>query len=78
MACVHDSQSGQKKHIDAEEFVEGKSVQTGRVAINYRTNVNRYVAENDSIVVTKQQAATCSKIGYVCDFRLRMRAYVVA
>ena len=78
VACAHDSQSGQKGYIDAEEFVEGRSIQTGRVAINYRINVNRYVVKKYSIVVSHEQAATCSKIGYVCDFRLRMRAYVVA
>ena len=78
MACVNDSQSGQKKCIDAEEFVEGRPDQTGRVAINCRTNVNRYMAEKNSIVVAQKQATTCSKIDYVCDFRLRMRAYVVA
>ena len=78
MACVHDSQSVQKKYIDTEELVEGRSVQAGRVAINCRTNVNRYMAEKDSIVVAQEQAATCSKIRYVCDFKLRMRAYVVA
>ena len=78
MACVHDSQSGQKGYIDAEEFVEGRSAQTGRVAINCRINVNRYVAEKDRIVVSQKQSATCSKIGHVCDFRLLMRAHVVA
>ena len=78
MACVHDSQSGQKGYVDAERFVEGRSVQRGRVAINCRMNVKRYVAEKDRIVVSQEQAAICSKIGYVCDFRPRMRAYVVA
>ena len=34
-----------KIYIDADEFVEERSVPTGRVAINCRTNLNRYVAE---------------------------------
>ena len=68
----------QKGYIDAERCVARRSPRTGRLSINCRVNVNRYVAEKYIIVVSQEQAVVCSKIGYVCDFRLRMRRYVIA
>ena len=68
----------QKGYIDGEGCVARRSPRMGRVSINCRVSVNRYVAEKYIIVVSQEQAVVCSKIGYVCDFRLHMRGYVIA
>ena len=54
------------------DAIARRTPRTGRVSINCRVNANRYAVEKYIIVVTQEQAVGCSKIGYVCDFRLHM------
>ena len=73
MACVHDPQSGRKGYIDADGVIEQRSTRTARGPISCRGDDNRSMNMQDSIVVSLEHAAFCSKIDHVCDFGPCMR-----
>ena len=56
VACVHDPRSGQKRYTDADEVIEGGSARTVKRSISCRNDGNRFAGEQDSIVVSLEQA----------------------
>ena len=66
MACMHDSRSGQKGHIDADGVVERRPSKTGRETIWSGGYGGRAADKQCSIVVTLDQAAFSGEIEYVC------------
>ena len=75
---VHGPRASQKRHIDADAVIKGVSARTAKVFTSCRNDPNKVADEQDSIVVYIEQAAFCSKIGYVCTFGPRMRGNLVA
>ena len=55
--CVHDPQSSQKRHMDADGIIEGGLARTPRVSIRYRGDSSRFVDKENSIAVSLEQAA---------------------
>ena len=78
VARMHDPRSGHKGRIHVDEFVEGRLARTARVSTNCKGDDKRFTDEQDSIVVSLEQAAICGKTGNVCGFGLRMRGNVLS
>ena len=78
VVCVHDPRSCQNMKIIVDWFMEGGSARTARVAISRWGDGNRFSGEQDSFVVSLEQAASCDKVGHFCGFGSLMRGNVNA
>ena len=76
MASVHYPRSGQKAHIDADEVIGGGSARTARRFISCSSDGNRLASEQNSIVVSLEQAFYF--FCYIYGFGPRVRGNVVA
>ena len=77
MACMHDPQSGQEGHIDANRVVERRPSKTGKETIRSGGDGGGAADKPCSIVVTRDQATFGGEIEYVCGVGALMRGNVV-
>ena len=78
MACVHDPRSDQQGYVDANRVIERRPSKTGRGTIWSGDSCGGFAHNQNSIVVTLNQAAFGGEIEYVGGVETLMRRKMVA